>query len=301
MDRRHLLAALLALAATPAPTPASAQPRGRRQPLPFDPTIAAIERKYGGRLGVFALDTATRKTMAWRPDERFNMCSTFKLLLAAQLLAKVDAGGESLSRKLFYGPGDLLPASPVTTRHAEEGALGIAVLARASVEVSDNTAANLLLRALGGPAALTRFVRTLDDEATRADRYEPDCNQYDPLLDTTTPRAMILTTRRILLGRVLSENSRRMLEGWMIASTTGDARLRAGLPRGWSAGVKTGTSTARHTNDVGIVRPPGRRPLLIAAYYDAPRVSLSEREQVMREVGNAFVTWFGGGARPAPH
>jgi len=294
LHRRHLLTGLAALAAPPALTPAWAQPRGR-QPLPFDPAIAAIERKYGGRLGVFALDTATRKTMAWRPDERFNMCSTFKLLLAAQVLAKVDAGGESLSRKLFYGPGDLMSGSPVTTRHAEEGALGIAVLARAIVEVSDNAAANLLLRAQGGPLSLTRFVRTLDDEATRADRYEPDCNLYDPLLDTTTPRAMILTTRRILMGNVLSENSRRMLEGWMIASTTGDARLRAALPRGWTAGSKTGTSTARHTNDVAIVRPPGRRPLLVAAYYDAPRVSLGEREQVMRDVGNAFVTW----ARPA--
>jgi hypothetical protein len=121
LHRRHMLTGLAALAASPALTPAWAQPRGR-QPLPFDPAIAAIERKYGGRLGVFALDTATHKTMAWRPDERFNMCSTFKLLLAAQLLAKVDAGGESLSRKLFYGPGDLMSGSPVTTRHAEEGA-----------------------------------------------------------------------------------------------------------------------------------------------------------------------------------
>lgn len=286
-DRRHFLAALLALAAGPA----LAQSRGRRNTIPFDPTIAAIERRYGGRLGVFALDTATRQTMAWRPDERFNMCSTFKLLLAAQLLAKVDAGSESLDRKLFYGPGDLMSGSPVTTRHAEEGALSIAVLARAIVEVSDNAAANLLMRSLGGPISLTRFVRTLDDEATRADRYEPDCNLYDPLLDTTTPRAMILTTRRILMGRVLGEKSRQMLESWMIASPTGEGRLRAALPRGWSGGSKTGTSTARHTNDVAIVRPPGRRPLLVAAYYDAPRVSLSEREQVMREVGNAFVTW----------
>ncbi len=285
--RRLLLTGLLALAAQPL----SAQQRGRRPAIPFDPAIAAIERKHGGRLGVFALDVASRKTMSWRADERFTMCSTFKLLLAAQVLAKVDAGTENPSRKLFYGPGDLIFASPVTTRHVDDGALSIAVLTRAIVEVSDNTAAILLMRALGGPESLTRFVRSLDDEATRMDRYEPDANLYDPLLDTTTPRAIILTLRRILLGNVLSPKSRELLQGWMIASTTGTDRLRAAFPRGWIAGDKTGTSAARQTNDIAFLRPPARRPLLVAAYYDAPRISLAEREQVMREVGGAFVSW----------
>lgn len=287
MHRRHLLAGLLSLATQPL----SAQPRGRRITIPFDPAIAAIERKHGGRLGVFALDTATRKTMSWRADERFTMCSTFKLLLAAQVLAKVDAGTENPNRKLFYGPGDLIFGSPVTTRHVDERALSIAVLTRAIVETSDNTAAILLMRAMGGPESLTRFVRSLDDEATRMDRYEPDANLYDPLLDTTTPRAIILTLRRILMGRVLSPRSGQLLEGWMIASTTGTERLRAAFPRRWIAGDKTGTSAERQTNDIAFLRPPGRRPLLIAAYYDAPRVSLAEREQVMRETGEAFVSW----------
>ena len=285
MHRRFCLTALVALAAAPA----AAQPR--RRAIPFDPEIAAIERRHGGRLGVFALDTATRKTMVWREDERFNMASTFKALLAAQVLSKVDAGQEKLDRTLPYGPGDLLPASPVTTRHADSGNLSIGTLARAIVETSDNTAANLLMRELGGPQSLTRFAQGLGDDATRADRYEPDAGQYDPLLDTTTPRAMAQTLRRLLLGNVLKPGSRRMLEDWMIASLTGANRLRAAMPRSWVAGDKTGTSAARQTNDIAIVRPPGRRPLLIAAYYDAPKVSMTEREQALREVGDAFVTW----------
>ena len=285
MHRRFCLTALLALAAAPA----VAQPR--RRAIPFDPEIAAIERRHGGRLGVFALDTATRKAMTWREDERFNMASTFKLLLAAQVLAKADAGQESLSRTLPYGAGDLIGASPVTTRYVDDGSLSIGTLARAIVETSDNTAANLLMRNMGGPQSLTRFAQSIGDDATRADRYEPDANQYDPLLDTTTPRAMTQTLRRLLLGTVLKPGSRRMLEDWMVATTTGENRLRAAMPKDWIAGDKTGTSAARQTNDIAIVRPPGRRPLLIAAYYDAPRVSAAEREQALREVGEAFVTW----------
>ena len=285
MHRRFCLAALMSLAAAPA----LAQPRRRANP--FAPEIAAIERKHGGRLGVFALDTATRKSISWREDERFNMASTFKLLLAAQVLARIDAGDEQFGRTLPYGSGDMLPASPVTTRHLGEGSLSIGTLARAIVETSDNTAANLLMRASGGPPALTRFAQSIGDDATRADRYEPDANLYDPLLDTTTPRAMTQTLRRLLLGNVLKPASRRMLEDWMVATTTGENRLRAAMPKGWIAGDKTGTSAARQTNDIAIVRPPGRRPLLIAAYYDGPRVSTAQREQALREVGAAFVTW----------
>ena len=206
-------------------------------------------------------------------------------------LARIDAGDEQFGRTLPYGSGDMLPASPVTTRHLGEGSLSIGTLARAIVETSDNTAANLLMRASGGSPALTRFAQSIGDDATRADRYEPDANLYDPLLDTTTPRAMTQTLRRLLLGNVLKPASRRMLEDWMVATTTGENRLRAAMPKGWIAGDKTGTSAARQTNDIAIVRPPGRRPLLIAAYYDGPRVSTAQREQALREVGAAFVTW----------
>jgi beta-lactamase class A len=253
--------------------------------------IADIERRYGGRLGVFAIDTGSGRTLAYRADERFLMCSTFKGLLAAQVLARVDAGKESLERPARYTAKDLIFTSPVTKANVAQGAMSVGALCRAAVEVSDNTAAILLMRSAGGPEALTRFVRTLGDNVTRSDRYEPTSNQYDGVLDTTTPRAMTTTVSRILLGDTLSSQSRRQLEAWMVSCKPGLNRIRAALPADWLAGDRPGTSVEEETNDYAIVRPPGRAPLLIAAYYDAPGVSMDLRETVLREAGRAFVTW----------
>ncbi|MBV8473312.1 MAG: class A beta-lactamase [Hyphomicrobiales bacterium] len=255
--------------------------------------IAAIEARRGGRLGVFALDTGSGRTMSHRADERFLMCSTFKGLLAASILARVDAGKESLSRPLSYGKGDLIFTSPVTTAHVGEGSMSIEALCQAAVEVSDNTAAILLMRASGGPAGLTRFVRSLGDTVTRSDRYEPDSNAYRGDLDTTTPRAIATSAGAIVFGNVLKAASRAKLEGWMVATKPGLNRLRAAFPREWVAGDRPGTSVDRQTNDYAIVRPSGRAPLLVAAYYDAPQLSMESREAVLREVGGAFVTWVG--------
>ena len=253
--------------------------------------IADIERRYGGRLGVFAIDTGSGRTLAYRADERFLMCSTFKGLLAAQVLARVDAGKESLERPVRYTAKDLIFTSPVTKANVAQGAMSVGALCRAAVEVSDNTAAILLMRSAGGPEALTRFVRTLGDNVTRSDRYEPTSNQYDGVLDTTTPRAMTTTVSRILLGDTLSSQSRRQLEAWMVSCKPGLNRIRAALPADWLAGDRPGTSVEEETNDYAIVRPPGRAPLLIAAYYDAPGVSMDLRETVLGEAGRAFVTW----------
>jgi len=256
-----------------------------------DNPIAQIEHRNDGRLGVFALDTGSGKSLAHRADERFVLCSTFKAPLAAQVLARVDAGQESLNRMIAYGEKDVLFTSPVTKAHAGEGALPVKILCQAIVEVSDNTAATLLMRSVGGPAAITRFIRSLGDTVTRLDRYEPDLNFYKGELDTTTPRAILVSARAILLGEVLKPASRAMLEGWMIASATGSKRLRAAFPKDWIAGDKTGTSAVEESNDFAIVRPPGRAPLLVAAYYDAPKLDFDAREAVLREVGAAFVAW----------
>ena len=275
--RRDIVAGISALVAGPA---ASA-----------DNPLAQIERRNGGRLGVFALDTGSGRRLAYRADERFVLCSTFKALLAAQVLARVDAGQESLSRMIAYGEKDLNFVSPVTRAHLGEGALPVKTLCQAIVEVSDNAAANLLMRSVGGPAAITRFIRSLGDTVTRLDRYEPDLNFYKDELDTTTPRAILVSARAILLGDALKPASRAMLEGWMIASTTGGRRLRAAFPKDWIAGDKTGTSTVQQTNDFAIVRPPGRAPFLVSAYYDAPKLDTDAREAVLREVGAVFVSW----------
>jgi beta-lactamase class A len=228
----------------------------------------AIEQKIGGRLGVCALDTQTGRQLVHRADERFAMCSTFKWLLAAQVLARVDQGQLRLEQRLAYGSGDLLEYAPVTREHAAEGSLSVEALARAAIVVSDNTAANLLFAQLGGPAGLTQFARSLGDATTRLDRIEPDLNANDPgdARDTTTPRAMVELMRRILCGPVLSTRGRERLIGWLQACETGKQRLRAGLPAAWRSGDKTGTGNHGACNDVAIALPPGRSPLLIAVY-----------------------------------
>src|ERR1700722_3873590 len=179
--------------------------------------IADIERHYGGRLGVFAIDTGSGRTLSHRADERFLMCSTFKGLLAALVLSRVDTGKEDLSRLVHYTEKVLIFPSPVTKANVAQGAMSIGALCQAIVEVSDNTAAILLMRSAGGPTALTQFVRSLGDTVTRSDRYEPESNKYSGVLDTTSPRAITRVVIRILLGDVLSPRSRAQLENWMIA------------------------------------------------------------------------------------
>jgi beta-lactamase class A len=222
------------------------------------------------------------------------MCSTFKGLLAALVLSRVDAGQEELNRMVPFTEKDLVFTSPVTKANVGQGAMSVEALCQAILEVSDNTAAILLMRSIGGPAGLTQFIRSLSDTVTRSDRYEPKSNQYSGVLDTTTPRAITGSARKILLGDVLSPKSRDQLEGWMIACKPGLKRIRTALPPDWIAGDRPGTSLEEETNDYAIARPPGRAPLLVAAYYDAPKLSTDAREAVLHEAGSAFVKWAGG-------
>ncbi|WP_322092089.1 class A beta-lactamase [Paraburkholderia bannensis] len=253
--------------------------------------LADIERRNSGRLGFYAIDTGSGRTLEHRADERFLMCSTFKGMLAAQILARVDAGKEQMDRLLHYTAQDLIFTSPVTKANVALGALPVHTLCQAIVEQSDNTAAILLMRSVGGPVALTQFMREIGDDVTRSDRYEPDSNRYSGVLDTTTPQAIATAARKVLLGDVLSPQSRAQLERWMIDCKPGLNRLRAVLPAHWQAADRPGTSVEEQTNDYALVRPPGRAPLLVAAYYDAPGVSMEAREAVLREAGKVFVQW----------
>ncbi|BBX82651.1 class A beta-lactamase [Mycolicibacterium aubagnense] len=254
-------------------------------------SLANVEQRHGGRLGVFALDTGSGRTLAWRADERFLMCSTFKGLLAGQILARVDAGQEQLDRLVPYTEHDLIFTSPVTQVNVTHGALPVGTLLDAILEQSDNTAAVLLMRSAGGPAGLTEFVRQLGDNVTRSDRYEPESNNTNGVLDTTSPRAIVTTAQRLLLDDVLGPSSRAILEQGMVNCKPGLNRLRAALPDGWQGADRPGTSIEKETNDYLLARPPGAAPLLIAAYYDAPGKPLAEREAVLREVGGLFVQW----------
>ncbi|WP_321839923.1 class A beta-lactamase [Paraburkholderia bannensis] len=253
--------------------------------------LADIERRNSGRLGFYAIDTGSGRTLEHRADERFLMCSTFKGMLAAQILARIDAGKEQMDRLVHYTAQDLIFTSPVTKANVALGALPVHTLCQAIVEQSDNTAAILLMRSVGGPAALTQFMREIGDDVTRSDRYEPDSNRYSGVLDTTTPQAIATAARKVLLGDVLRPQSRAQLERWMIDCKPGLNRLRAVLPAQWQAADRPGTSVEEQTNDYALVRPPGRAPLLVAAYYDAPGVSMEAREAVLREAGKVFVQW----------
>lgn len=238
--------------------------------------LQSLERSHGGRLGVFALDTGSGRTLSWRGDERFGMCSTFKLLLAAAVLREADAGRLRLDEELPFGEHDLVPHAPVVQQHLDAGAMRIDALAEAAQTTSDNVAANLLIRRLGGPPRVTALFRGLGDAQARIDRYEPSMNLVagDDPRDTTTPRSMAETAARLMHGDVLSPPSRDRLRGWMIATATGLRRLRAGIPADWIAGDKTGTGISpqmpnRH-NDVAVAWPPGRHAIAIASYYEAP-------------------------------
>jgi len=242
-----------------------------RSPRPApeaDARFAELERSMGGRLGVAAVDTGSARRVVYRAEERFPMCSTFKLPLVAAVLKRVDAGEESLGRRIAYDESALLEYAPVTREHVRDGGMSVEALCEASITVSDNTAANLLLETLGGPGGLTAFFRSIGDRSSRLDRNEPMLNAALPGddRDTTTPSAMLSTMQALLLGGVLSGASKRRLLGWLVATTTGLERLRAGLPAEYRVGDKTGTGNNGVTNDVAIAWPPSKPPILIAAY-----------------------------------
>ncbi len=249
--------------------------------------LAALERRHGGRLGVSILDTGSGQRASHRGDQRFLMCSTFKLLLVAAVLARVDRGTERLDRRIAYDQGALLSYAPVTRQHVGAPGMRVDELCRAAITVSDNTAANLLLASLGGPSAVTAFARGLGDQVTRLDRIEPALNVGSPgdERDTTTPNAMLATMQKMLLGHVLAETSRRQLLGWLRACSTGGDQLRAHLPAGWAAGDKTGSGSQHETNDIAILLPPRRAPLLVTAYYAGSPADTAGRHAVLAEVG----------------
>jgi beta-lactamase class A len=248
--------------------------------------ITAIETRIGGRIGVAAVDTSNDKHLDYRAEERFPMCSTFKFLAAAAVLKRVDEKKEKLERFVPYNAKDILEYAPVTKEHLNEGGMTLGALCEAAIEQSDNTAGNLLLNAIGGPAGLTNFVRGLGDRVTRLDRIEPELNSAIPgdERDTTTPAAISSDMQRLLLGDALSEASRRKLDDWLQRNETGGSMIRAGVPKTWSVGDKTGRGANGATNDIAIMRPPGRAPILLAIYSVGSTATANDRAAAIAEV-----------------
>jgi len=251
--------------------------------------LAKLESESGGRLGVAVVDTVSGVRVGHRLDERFPMCSTFKLLASAAVLARVDAGKERLDRRIRFESGDIVPYSPATKDRVGGTGMSLAELCEAVMILSDNTAANLMLTTFGGPAGLTAYARSLGDTVTRLDRFEPHLNEAvpDDVRDTTSPAAMAANIRTLILGTALSEASRKQLTTWLIGNKTGDTRLRAGLPKDWRIGEKTGAGTGT-SNDVGLAWPPGREPIIMSVYLTGTSASSERQHATIAGVGRAI-------------
>ncbi|MNK12430.1 Beta-lactamase [compost metagenome] len=255
-------------------------------PLATATDLAALEAASGGRLGVTLLDTASGARIGHRQHERFPMCSTFKFVLCAAVLHQADSGRLSLDRRVPVRQQDLLAHAPVTGRHVGKD-LSVRDLCRATLITSDNPAANLLLGVIGGPPAVTGFLRAHGDAVTRNDRLEPEMNRFAPgdPRDTTSPAAMAASLQRLLLGDVLSAPARQQLADWLIDNETGDARLRAGLSKAWRVGDKTGSNGQDTTNDIAILWPlAGGAPWVLTSYLQGARVDDAGRNEVLRQV-----------------
>lgn len=279
IDRRTLLVGLPLLTAT-SPDRFTALRRA----------ITAVERSAGGPIGIALLDTHTGERFHHRASDRFPLCSTFKLLLAARLLHGADKGDWAMSDRLPIARAKILFNAPFTEKRIG-GSASLLELAEAMAVVSDNPAANIGLTRVGGPAALTRWLRAIGDQTTRLDRNEPEMNNETPgdPRDTTTPAAMLASSRALVEGRILSPAARRTLFGWMQASRTADTMIRAALPPGWQEANKTGAGSWRARNIVSVITPPGRKPIWVAAYLFAAKSELAERNRQFVPLGRAIV------------
>lgn len=284
LDRRHFIS-LTSMAII-------AGPGAARTTAPLDLAAAAAqaERVSGGRFGLAVHDTATGRRFSHRGDERFPLASTFKFLLVAAILARVDQGKERLDRAVPITATDIIDNSPFTGTRVGATAT-VAELCESTLIFSDNAAANLLLPSIGGPAGLTNFLRRLGDPLTRLDRNEMALGEAVPgdPRDTTSPNAMLADMERILVGNALKPASRHQLTSWLIDNRTGDKRLRAGLPTGWRVGDKTGSAAHRSINDIAIIWPTStRKPLLVAAYANSGNAGLDVLNAVHAAVARAI-------------
>ena len=289
MGRGPTRRAVLGASALLLPLPALANDEGYDTP---GRRLMAMERQLGLHINLAALDTGNGNSIFYRESERVLMCSTFKVMLVAATLARVDARAESLDRVIHYQRGDLLDYAPETSKHLASG-MSVRELCAAAVTLSDNTAANLLYAGVGGPAGLTRFARQLGDSRTRFDRMEGALNTPDGELDTTTPSAMLANLKGLLLDDPLSAASRKLLTDWMIGCATGLSRLRAGLPAGWRAGDKTGSGGIGQLNDVAILWPPGtRKPVLVCAYTQGNKPDDAADDHALADIGKIIAERF---------
>jgi len=252
--------------------------------------LARLEAEAKGRLGVAAINTADSRILVHRGDERFPLCSTFKAMLAAAILQHEPS---LLDKRIKYTAADLVAYSPVTQQNLGDG-MTVGELCAATVQYSDNAAANLLMKQIKGPAGVTAFARSIGDKAFRLDRWETELNTAIPgdPRDTTTPLAMMKALQSITLGPSLTVDKRKIMSDWLIGNTTGDTRIRAGVPYDWQVGDKTGTGAYGSTNDIGIVWPAGKTPVVMALYFTQPGKDDKANSEILAAAARVVVEAF---------
>jgi len=261
------------------------QAKGQNKSRSLDDILAKLEISNKGRIGLWALNTETMTSFGYRDQERFPMCSTFKFMLGAAILKKGVRDPGFLSQKLIYKESHLVSYSPVTKKHVKDG-MTISELCQASITMSDNTATNLLLEKLGGLKAINVFARSIGDQSFRLDRLEPELNTAIPgdHRDTSTPEATGKSLHLVALGNILPPSQRATLQDWLKNNKTGDARIRAGVPKAWSVGDKTGTCDYGTTNDVGIIWPTRGSPIVIVVYFTQLQKEADPRNEIIAAV-----------------
>ncbi|MYM66797.1 class A beta-lactamase [Pseudoduganella sp. FT55W] len=259
---------------------------------PLSPTalLARLEKESGGRLGVAALNTADGRLVLHRADERFPFCSTFKMMLSAAILAREPS---LLKKRIQYEKSDLVPHSPITGKRLAEG-MTVAELCEATLQISDNAAANLLMKQIGGPAAVTAYARSIGDTEFRLERWETELNTAIPgdVRDTTTPLAMAKSLQKLVLGDALPAAQRKQLKDWMLGNPTGATRIRAGVPSGWPVADKTGAGDYGTVNDIAVIWPPGKAPIVLAVYLTQPNKDDKSRPDIHGEVAKVVIEAF---------
>jgi beta-lactamase class A len=294
-NRRSLL-----LAAASVPVSNRCGFLGNSQSAQFtaDARFRELETSLDGRLGVSALDTGSGKSIVYRATERFPMCSTFKAVLAAAILDRSTRDDSLLTQRISYTSSDLVTYSPITEKNVGDGML-IAELCAAAVRYSDNTAANLLLTVLGGPGGLNAYARSAGDDNFRLDRWETDLNTAVPgdPRDTTTPGAMTDLLFRLALGTLLPEAQRLKLQDWLRGNTTGDTRIRAGVPVDWVVGDKTGTGSYGTANDIAVLWPSQQKPIVLTIFTTRRAKDAEARNDILASATRVVVDSFSASAK----
>ncbi|RXA95470.1 MULTISPECIES: class A beta-lactamase [Yersinia] len=277
--RRSLLLAGITLPLTHFALPAWATP-----PESLDKQLAELERKSNGLLGIAMINTANGRKIQYRGTQRFPFCSTFKFMLAAAVLGQSQSQPNLLNKHIKYHESDLLSYAPITRKNLAQG-MSVSELCAATIQYSDNTAANLLIKELGGIAAVNEFARSIGDHTFRLDRLEPDLNTAlpnDPR-DTTTPAAMAASLNKLVLGDALPAAQREQLAIWLKGNTTGGETIRAGAPADWIVGDKTGGGDYGTTNDIAVLWPPTGAPIILVIYFTQREKDAKPRRDVLAE------------------